>query len=146
VIVQKTTITPWCWKVCPSPLAGQGWGWVVRQRRAPLEISSSPLLDTRLYLEGHTFDMSKPRRSGPRQLAESNAMTQDYLRPCLINAGSCLQAARVLRKPPSWGLWARGGARWRRPTRLLAPPGRPNLWMPVRRGTGAPAFSLRLLG
>ena len=63
-----------------------------------------------------------PGDRAPRQLAESNAMTQDYLRPCLTNAGSCLQAARVLRKPPSWGLWARGvrdeGVRrdsWRHP-------------------------------
>ena len=80
-------------------------------RPAPLEISSSPLLDPRLCLEGHTFDMSKPRLIGPRQLAESSAMTQDYLRPCLTNADSCLQGGSSTPETPVLGTLGQGGAR-----------------------------------
>ena len=74
----------------------------VRQRRAPLEISSSPLLDTRLYLEGHTFDMSKPRRSGPpttrRKQCHDTGLPAPLFDQCrLLSAGSsCTPETPVL--------------------------------------------------
>ena len=39
------------------------------------------------------------------------AMTQDNLRPCLTNAASCLQAARMLGETPVLGALGRGGVR-----------------------------------
>ena len=74
----------------------------MRQRRAPLEISSSPLLDTRLYLEGHTFDMSKPRRSGPpttrRKQCHDTGLPAPLFDQCrLLSAGSsCIPETPVL--------------------------------------------------
>ena len=74
----------------------------MRQRRAPLEISSSPLLDTRLYLEGHTFDMSKPRRSGPpttrRKQCHDTGLPAPLFDQCrLLSAGSsCTPETPVL--------------------------------------------------
>jgi hypothetical protein len=44
-----------------------------------------------------------PLAGGDCSDSPTAAMTQDYLRPRLTNAASCLQVARMLWKPPPWG-------------------------------------------
>ena len=68
---------------------------------------------TRLYLVGHTLDMSKLRRSGPGEYSQKAMPRPSYLigSPCLTNAAFCLQAARIFQKIPALGDFGRGGAR-----------------------------------
>jgi hypothetical protein len=68
---------------------------------------------TRLYLVGHTLDMSKLRRSGPGEYSQKAMPRPSYLigSPCLTNAAFCLHAARKLQKTPALGDFGRGGAR-----------------------------------
>ena len=72
---------------------------------------------TGLYLVGTLSICRNPRNSPHCPVVDCSdsptaAMTQDYLRPCLTNAASCLQAVRMLFGIPRLGGFGpRGRAR-----------------------------------